>query len=68
MTASNMGFAENLWAHRGELLPLAKDLEYAIKNWYTLLHSIISEYSGYESQKYTHILSEGTSHWNRQRI
>jgi hypothetical protein len=35
MTASNQGFYENLWSHRGELLPLAKDIEYALRNWYT---------------------------------
>jgi hypothetical protein len=35
MTASEFDFPENLWSHRGELLPLAKDLSYAIKCWYT---------------------------------
>ncbi len=35
LTASESGFHENLWSHRGELLPLAKDVEYAVKSWYT---------------------------------
>jgi len=35
LTASDYGYSENLWSHRGELLPLAKDCQYAIKNWYT---------------------------------
>jgi len=35
LTVSNMGFQENLWSHRGELLPLARDIEYAVKCWYT---------------------------------
>lgn len=35
LTASDYGYRENLWSYRGELLPLAKDCEYAIKNWYT---------------------------------
>lgn len=35
LTPSEVGYEENLWSFRGELLPLAKDLEYAIKNWYT---------------------------------